>query len=90
MNAQPLPPKPAVRAGGHKFYRTRTTGILQCPCGAQCMVVVRLAGTVATMRAFNLYRHPLLTTTTAARGLLRAKGWSTWTPTTPQHAKARR
>lgn len=78
------------RWGGHFFHATDTRGLWRCACGAECMVVVRVADLVATMRAFNLYRFPLLRTSTRARGFLRAKGWSTWTPINPPHTKARR
>jgi hypothetical protein len=91
MNPQPLPPAPPKKWGGHRFYKTRVRGIYQCRCGAQCMVVVRVADLVATLRAFNLYRHPLMTRASREpRGIIRARGWSTWTPTNPPHVTRRR
>ena len=75
----------------HRFRPdARVRGLWACACGVQCMVVVRLAGTTATLRAFNLYRHPLLTAATKSpNGLMRAKGWSTWSTMQPAHATAR-
>lgn len=70
----------------HRFMPTKTRGVYRCACGVQCMVVVRMNGCVATMRAINLYRHPMLTTATRSpNGLLRAKGWTHWSTMQPAH-----
>lgn len=74
----------------HRWMPTDTRGVYRCACGAQCMVVVRLAGVVATLRAISLYRHPMLTNAVKKpTGLLRAKGWTHWSTLQPSHVTAR-
>jgi hypothetical protein len=74
----------------HRFVPTDVPGVYRCSCGVQRMFALRVVRSRPTLRAFALYRFRATSLAGAARGIMRALGWSPWSTAAPLHNPRRR